>query len=260
MKNRLEGSRAGLALIASGVLVLAMFAFFANPTARAQGNPPDVECASSLWNGGYWKVQVNDGSLAGVETNVANDAIDPISLVDGTVTWENNHSTDYVFRIVRKSGQTISSDIEGLWGPGEGGTFSVPQDISHITFCFTEAPTTTTEATTTTTEATTTTTEATTTTTEATTTTTEATTTTTEATTTTTAPSTTTSSIPDEVEGTVITTTTVPDEVLDTEVTASTLPFTGGENEHLAMFALALLGSGMLIVLGVRSLERSGSS
>jgi hypothetical protein len=120
----------------------------AQPPAGGGGSSPSVECATGegdpyLWNGEYWKVQVTNGTanLANPETNLADDAIlfvdaTPTNVTDG-ITWENNDDSA-VFRIVRKEGQQTDPVINGYWAPGEGGSFTVDTDISHITFCFTD--------------------------------------------------------------------------------------------------------------------------
>jgi hypothetical protein len=117
--------------------------------AVAQGPAnPEAECGTVdgdpyPWNGEYWKVQVTNGTanLGNPETNLADDAIlfvdaTPTNVTDG-ITWENNDDSA-VFRIVRKEGQQTDPVINGYWAPGEGGSFTVDSDISHITFCFTE--------------------------------------------------------------------------------------------------------------------------
>lgn len=277
MQNRLEGVRAGLALVTAGVLVLSMFLLYTNAPALAT-HIPDTGPVSSHC------VEFQGG------TEKATGAKTPADFSNVTITldsWDdldsNGEPHGFTFTV---SGLTTAQWVEASVKSGtdvdELGPFGNGQHvvdgtsdhaISHVRFCVFEDTTTTTEATTTTTEATTTTTEATTTTTEESTTTTEESTTTTEATTTTTladtteetttTQATTTTIIDDEVLGTVITTTTeaptttVEDEVLDTEVTASTLPFTGVESEHLAMLALALLGGGLLVVVGANSMARA---
>jgi hypothetical protein len=123
-------------------MVFSLMSVFAIP---AEGQPanPDTECGTNdndLWNGEYWKIQIDEGEVVfdeeSPESNVGDDAID-FELDGLTVTWTNEHD-NAVFRIVRKSGQTESDDIEGHWPTGEGGTFEVPSDISHVTFCFTD--------------------------------------------------------------------------------------------------------------------------
>jgi hypothetical protein len=157
--------RRRVAAMAAFFVSLASFGFaFANTAsvAVAQGPAnPEVECGTGVgdpypWNGEYWKVQVTNGTadLGNPETNLADDAIlfvdaTPANVADG-ITWENNDDSA-VFRIVRKEGQQTDPVINGYWAPGEGGSFTVDSDISHITFCFTAPTTTTTTAPTTTT-------------------------------------------------------------------------------------------------------------
>jgi hypothetical protein len=222
------------------LLYLLQVALFA-PSAGAQGNPPSVECASELWNGKYYKVQVNNGSLG----NSEGTGIIDITGVPGDGTWENG-DTDTVFRVLYKVGQGVGVDQEfnDSWAPGEGDDLLNPNGLSHITWCFTAPSTTTTEATTTTTTeaTTTTTTQPTTTTTQPTTTTTQPVTTTTQPVTTTTEATTTTTEA--EVLGTTIT--TVP------EVSAETLPFTGFEAGDTARLGLLAILAGGLMLFAVR--------
>ncbi|MFP4073994.1 MAG: hypothetical protein ACLFVZ_08135, partial [Actinomycetota bacterium] len=213
-----QSGRTILAALTAALMVLSMMFVFTDSAVPAYGHEgpanPTAECDDDdLWNGDFWKIQIDEGSLGEIEQNVDDhDAIDFDLDTTGdewTVDWTNDHD-DAVFRIVRKSGQTESNDIEGLWPNGDSGTFAVPSDISHVTFCFTDETSTTT---TTTAPSTTTTTEPTTTTTEPTTTTTApTTTTTTEPTTTTTAPTTTTTTEPTTTTTEPTTTTTEPPE------------------------------------------------
>lgn len=251
MENRLEGGRAGLAMVTAGILILAMFALYARSPADAQANPA-TECISDSWNGGYWKIQVNDGVLTNqIESDdgEGNDIDDAITLnSDGS--WVNNHD-DPVFRIILKVGQGQGSDV--IHEPPVNPIDLTTSGLSHVTFCFSDPPTTTSSSTSSTTSSSTT--SSTTTTTEPTTTTTEPTTTTQVTTATTEA---TTTTIEDEVLGTVVTstteapTTTVEDEVAGTHV----LPFTGIESDQMAMLAMALLGGGILTLVGSQSIRR----
>jgi hypothetical protein len=176
------------------LLYLLQVALFAPMADANQGNPPSVECASELWNGKYYKIQVNGNSLGGAEGTGSIG----ISGVPGSGTWTNNDS-DTVFRVLYKVGAGVGSDevYDGSWPTGTGDALLGPNGLSHITWCFTSpTTTTTTQPTTTTTQPTTTTTQPTTTTTQPTTTTTQPTTTTTQPTTTTTQPTVTTMAPP----------------------------------------------------------------
>ena len=248
MENRLEGIRAGLALITAGALI-AVFAIYAavpafathvTPT-RLDGNP---NCEAV--DGTREILRLEESGLANGTYSAGGGTITVSNLTEKSFDWSSSGVLITAVFVKAGNGGWLYNYLPS-GETSDTGLGSVDHAISHITFCTGGQTTTTTAPTTTTT-------------TEATTTTTEATTTTNQPTTTTTQPTTTTS-IEDEVLGTVITTsTTVADEVLDTEVTASTLPFTGGENEHLAMLAMALLGGGALIVVGARSLERNHSN
>jgi hypothetical protein len=248
--------------------------------AQANGNPPTVQCASELWNGEYWKLEVNNGQITGVETNVSAGAI---SYTFGEVfSWTNAHSNT-VFRWLMKGG-TDAEVWNGLWTTGEGSSRPVPDNLSHITFCFTdgdESTTTTSEATTTTSQATTTsqgptttttvpatTTTVAATTTLATTTTVPATTTTVAATTTlattTTVAATTTLATTTTVAATTTQATTTTQDVGGTEVTSTTqgsqvksssveaLPDTGAEIGDVAMAGLLLALFGLAVVAWAR--------
>lgn len=249
-------------LIAVGAFVLALAPAMA---LGQQGNPPEVECASDIWTGEYFKVQVNEGVLGEVETNVPG-AIG-FSLEEGIFSWTNLHTND-VFRWLFKSGRIDDIVFEGRWSQGEGSAAEVPESLSHVTFCFTEPEvppsTTTTTSTTTppTTTSSTTTPPATTTTEPPTTTTLPEPTTTTEPpvpTTTTTAPPSTpstTTSPPDttttEPPEETTTTTTAPPVTTTTEPPPE-LPYTGGELELAALIGITLLALGG----GALYLERS---
>jgi hypothetical protein len=63
--------------------------------------------------------------------------------------------------------------------------------------------------------------------------------------------------VPDEVLPTVVTTSTVPDEVEDT-VVSSTLPFTGVETESLGQLALSLAALGGLLLAVSRRTSKGG--
>ncbi len=135
--------RRAAALVTVGLLAAASALVIAPVAGAQQGNPPSVECASDLWNDEYWKVQVNDGVAGQIETNVGTGAIS-FQLTGGNIVWTNQHS-NAVFRVVFKTGQGANDKTEaGLWLTGEGATFSLPDKLSHITFCFTEPPPTTT--------------------------------------------------------------------------------------------------------------------
>jgi len=138
------------AIVAAGVFVLTL----APAMVLAQANP-QTECASELWNGEYWKVQINEGVPGEVETNVPG-AIS-YGVTDGVFSWTNQHSND-VFRWLFKSGRIDDIVFHGLWQQGEGSAAEMPASLSHVTFCFTdpEVPPSTTTTTTTTTQPTTT--------------------------------------------------------------------------------------------------------
>ncbi len=127
------------------LIVLAILTLLApltvTPVARANGNPPSVECESPLWNGGYWKIQINDGTPAGIETGggVASGDIS-YSATSGIFSWTNDHSSDSVFRWLFKSGQTPDIVHNGLWAPSAGDSGTMPSDLSHVTICFTDPP------------------------------------------------------------------------------------------------------------------------
>jgi hypothetical protein len=232
MVERLDYKRAGLALIVVAGMVMSAALVLASPAA-GQGNPPSEECASAdpLWNGDYWKIQVNDGSLGSIEA----EPDDGIITLNADGSWTNNHDSD-VFRIILKVGQGVGSDV--VHEPPVNPIDLNLNGLSHVTFCFTDPPTTTTtveETTTTAVEETTTTAAEETTTTVA-----EETTTTVEIleTTLTTAPAETTSS-------------SVADTVLGTEV----LPFTGVESEWTFWLATILALTGGLLVYGAKRAE-----
>jgi hypothetical protein len=133
--NRLGKRRtAGIAVLVVSLLQVALVAAL---PAGAQvegenGNPPSVECADAQWNGNYWKVQVDDGDLGQVETNVPG-AID----LKGDGSWTNT-TTDPVFRIVLKVGQGVGEE-QIIENPGGSGQLSLDlQGLSHVTFCFTD--------------------------------------------------------------------------------------------------------------------------
>lgn len=153
--------REALGLLAAFALLAALISVF-SPRALgshggSHGNPPSVECASTdpAWNGDYWKVQANDGTLSTVETNVAG----AISF-GGDGSWTNNND-DAVFRIVLKVGEGVGSQVlSGMWETGESGTIDLTLNgLAHVTFCFTlevpeePEPTTTLGSSTTTTSA-----------------------------------------------------------------------------------------------------------
>lgn len=221
------------------------------PGAMAEGNPPDVQCASSdpAWNGTYFKVEVKDnGSLGTTEGDGS------INLTAGS--WTNTDD-EAVFRVVYKTGEVFPDDEQsGLWEKGEGAALLNPQGLSHITWCFTEPSTTTTPAaedTTPTTDDTTVTTEDTTPTTEDTTVTTEDTTATTadtEIAAATTVPFDTLEEEDDEAEVLGTTITTAP-ETAPEEVSADTLPFTGSDSGNAIRLALLALVSGALMLTAV---------
>ena len=127
------------------IVALAILTLFATltvaPEARANGNPPSVECESPLWNGGYWKIQINGGTPGGIEAGggVASSDVS-YSIAAGVFSWTNDHSSDSVFRWLFKSGQTADVVHNGLWAPTEGDSDTMPSDLSHVTICFTDTP------------------------------------------------------------------------------------------------------------------------
>lgn len=224
-------------LLLTGIMaILAIVGFAcAMPAAASPGNPPSVECASELWNGEYWKIQIDDGTPGEIETNVP-DAID-WDVTAGVFSWTNAHTND-VFRWLLKLGGEDSTVFNGLWTPGEGDSAEMPGNLSHVTICFTVTvlPSTTTTTTTTTpptTTSSTTTSLVTTTTAPPTTTTAPPTTSTTStvppttsSTTTSSPPSTTTTETPPSTTTTTVTTTVPPSSTTSTTVTTTTTPGT----------------------------------
>jgi hypothetical protein len=240
MNTRVEPSRVGLALLTIFGLVVAMLMVFSGaPAIGQQGNPPAEECEGVTGLVGSWKIQINEGVPGVVETSgpIDDNDIDfdyddngTSDVSDDSYGWTNESDDGFVvYRVVEKEGH--GGDVHnGVWLVGQGfDNEEVDSDISHITFCFGTATTTTAE------EETTTTVE-------------EETTTTVEEETTTTVEEETTTTVEDEVQGTVITTTTVADEVLDTEVEAEELPFTGVDSELLLGMAVLMLMSGLLVI------------
>jgi hypothetical protein len=130
-----DARRKALASIAVFALLASVITVF-SPTALGNGNPPHVECASTdpAWNDGYWKVQIDNGTLSTVETNFAG----AISLdADGSLT---NNNENPVFRIVLKVGGVGDDPVlSGIWETGEGGTIDLTlSGLAHVTFCFTD--------------------------------------------------------------------------------------------------------------------------
>lgn len=157
--------RRASALLAAFGLTASLTTVF-SPPALGDGNPPSVECSSTnpAWNGDFWKIEKDDGTLSEVDTNVTG----AITLAaDGS--WTNNND-DPVFRVVLKidGGDDEESQVlSGMWETGEGGTIDVTLNgLDHVTFCSTSEvseesePTTTTIPTTTTSTSSTTTTSA----------------------------------------------------------------------------------------------------
>jgi hypothetical protein len=198
------------------------------PALAQQGNPPSVECASTnpLWNGEYWKVQINNGSLSTIETNVPG----AITLSAPSGIWTNNNNSA-VFRIILKVGQGVGTDqtISGFWTTGQGGGVNLAlPGLSHVTFCFTDAAgTTSTTATTTTTQASSTTTQASSTTTQGST------------------PTTGTfDSVPVEVAGIQVTSSTTAAVV----AAQAALPFTGMSTDAMAFAGSAAVACGLFLL------------
>ncbi|MEX2135301.1 MAG: hypothetical protein WEB67_14255, partial [Acidimicrobiia bacterium] len=153
--------RRALALLAAFGLLASLITVF-SPPALGDGNPPSVECSSTnpAWNGDFWKVEKDDGTLSEVETNVTG----AITLA-ANGSWTNNNE-DPVFRVVLKiDGDDDDDDDEnqvlsGMWKTGEGGTIDLTLNgLDHVTFRSTSEvseepePTTTTTISTTTTSA-----------------------------------------------------------------------------------------------------------
>jgi hypothetical protein len=219
--RRAAGFGSVLFLVGSLTLVMGV------PASAQQGNPPSVECASQdpLWNGEYWKIQISNGGLGTIETNVAG----AITLL-ANGNWTNNNNSA-VFRIVLKVGQGVGTDqiISGFWTTGQGGGVNlVTPGLSHVTFCFTDAappPSTTTTA--------------------------QGTATTTQGTTTTTQATTTTAAV--QVGGIQVTSTTA--AVIGTQVS---LPFTGVSTDGMTLASSAAVASGLLLLTLGRRREQVG--
>jgi hypothetical protein len=129
----LDARRKGLALLAAVGLLASLIGVFSAP-ALGTGNSPSVECGSTdpAWNGDYWKVQNDNGTLGTVETNVAG----AITL-DADGSWTNNENP--VFRVVLKVGEGVGDDqvLSGDWETGEGGSIDLAlTGLAHVTFCF----------------------------------------------------------------------------------------------------------------------------
>lgn len=125
-------------LIAATLLVTALtgLAWISLPGhARAGRNPPQTECASDLWSGGFWKLEIEDGKAQGIETNVGNGAVSYL-IINGTFSWMNRHE-DTVFRWVMKLGNEPSRVSNGSWPTGDGDSAEMLRNLSHITLCFT---------------------------------------------------------------------------------------------------------------------------
>jgi hypothetical protein len=150
----LDARRKGLALLAAVGLLASLIGVFSAP-ALGTGNSPGVECGSTdpAWNGDYWKVQNDNGTLGTVETNVAG----AITL-DADGSWTNNENP--VFRVVLKVGEGVGDDqvLSGNWETGEGGAIDLAlTGLAHVTFCFKDEVSEESEQTTTSTSPTTTT-------------------------------------------------------------------------------------------------------
>lgn len=141
------------------IITIMMMIIMIPAIAQSQGNPASVECASDLWNGEYWKIQINDGEAGQIEANIPSGNVG-YSTAGGTFVWVNLH-TEPAFRWLFKGGNDPSIVTNGWWVPGEGDSGVMPGNLSHVTICFsdpgdpttttTEAPTTTTTETPTTT-------------------------------------------------------------------------------------------------------------
>jgi hypothetical protein len=154
----LGARRRALALLAAIGLTASLTAVF-SPPALGNGNPPSVECYSTnpAWNGDFWKVEKDDGTLSDVDTNVTG----AITLA-ANGSWTNNNE-DPVFRVVLKIDDGDDEDgesqvLSGIWETGEGGTIDLTLNgLDHVTFCSTSEVSEESEPTTTTTIPTTTT-------------------------------------------------------------------------------------------------------
>jgi hypothetical protein len=148
----LGARRRALALLAAFGLTASLTTVL-SPPALGDGNPPSVECSSTnpAWNGDFWKVEKDDGTLGEVETNVTG----AITLA-ANGSWTNNNE-DPVFRVVLKiddgdDGDEESQVLSGIWETGEGGTIDLTLDgLDHVTFCSTSEVSEESEPTTTTT-------------------------------------------------------------------------------------------------------------
>ncbi|MEX1037842.1 MAG: hypothetical protein WDZ96_03185 [Acidimicrobiia bacterium] len=153
--------RKALALAAAFCLLGSLIIVF-SPPALGNGSSPSAECASTnpAWNGDFWKVEKDDGTLSEIETNMPG----AITLT-ANGSWTNNNE-DPVFRVVLKIDDEDDDDgddeqvvLSGIWATGEGGTIDVTlSGLDHVTFCFTSEvaesePTTTTTSPATTTTA-----------------------------------------------------------------------------------------------------------
>lgn len=136
---------AACCLLASTTIVL-------SPPALGDGNSPSSECSSTdpAWNGDFWKIESDDGTLSDVETNIAG----AITLATSG-SWTNNNE-DPVFRVVLKIDDDDDDEevqvFSGIWETGEGGTIDIALDeLDHVTFCATSDVVEESESTTTTT-------------------------------------------------------------------------------------------------------------
>ena len=130
-----------LASIAASALLASLMTVFSPPAfgshGGSHGSPPSVECASTdpAWNNEYWKVQIDNGALSTVETNVAG----AISLdAEGAGT---NNNDDPVYRTVLNFGGSVGADqvLSGTWETGEIRTLDLTLiGLTHVTFCFTD--------------------------------------------------------------------------------------------------------------------------
>lgn len=108
------------------VVALTVLLVFLTGTMAASAVPPNPanECASELWNGEYWKYEYPDS----IETNVL---VDDVTFNPETGEWS---STKDVFRVVEKGGQDSQA-----WEPPVN-PIPIWENVSHVTFCFTEGP------------------------------------------------------------------------------------------------------------------------
>lgn len=226
MNTRVEPLRAGLAILTTLGLVIAMMVVFSGAQAEASGEGSPAACDTGIQASGTQDSQSFTASSGQVVNGVCIKSGSNMFLPDnhsgvlGNGTYENG-----CYRVSGVGTQSVT--VQRIGTPSDE-----CQGLSHVDVIVGTASTTTSTTTTLPGETTTTTTNG-------------------DTTTTTAAGDTTTTTIADEVLGTVITTsttvaTTVADEVLGTEVLAEELPFTGVDSELLIGMGVLTLMSGLL--------------